>query len=43
MSLDDIPFVDTFYPTEKEFSDFQAYVNKVDLLCRTGIMKVTQI
>lgn len=43
MSLDTIPLCNVFYPTSKEFSNFQKYVEKCEKECNTGLMKVSTI
>lgn len=40
MDAESIPFSDVFYPTKEEFADFQGYVNKIEKIATSGIVKV---
>lgn len=40
MNSDAIPFSEVYYPTKEEFADFQGYVNKLEKIAKTGIVKV---
>ena len=40
MSLSDIPFCDVFHPTKEEFSNFEAYIEKIAKETKSGIAKV---
>jgi hypothetical protein len=40
MSIEDIPFCETFHPTWSEFQDFSSYLDKVTKIAKAGIFKV---
>ena len=40
MSFEDIPECDIFYPTKHEFANFQGYVEKIQKVAKSGIVKV---
>lgn len=40
MPLEDIPFCEIYKPSEEEFNNFQAYVEKLSKINKTGIVKV---
>jgi hypothetical protein len=39
-SVENIPFCDVFYPTTKEFADFENYMEKIVKAAKSGIFKV---
>jgi hypothetical protein len=41
MSFEDIPHCDIFYPTKREFSNFQDYIAKIQKIAKSGIVKVS--
>jgi hypothetical protein len=40
MSFEEIPYCDTYYPTIEEFSNFEAYIEKITKSGQSGIVKV---
>jgi hypothetical protein len=38
--LDNIPFCDVFYPSEEEFKNFEACLEKYEKISKSGIIKV---
>ncbi len=40
MSLEDIPYVDIFTPSSKEFSNFEKYMEECEKKSKSGIFKV---
>jgi hypothetical protein len=40
MSFEDIPECDVFYPNKQEFANFQGYVEKIQKIAKSGIVKV---
>jgi hypothetical protein len=40
MSFEEIPHCDIYHPTWEEFSNFQGYLEKVQKIATSGIIKV---
>jgi len=38
--LEDIPYCDTFYPSEEEFKNFEKCIEKYEKVAKSGIIKV---
>jgi hypothetical protein len=40
MSFEDIPHCDIFHPTWQEFNKFEEYIEKIQKVAKSGIVKV---
>ena len=43
MSLENIPYCDTYYPTLEEFQNFENYAERCEKIANSGIIKVNSL